>query len=61
MKEYKKIRINLSFWHKTPDQDYIEIANRESKDGWKLLQIFAPNIGGYGLANYFDLVFERDC
>lgn len=60
MKEYKKIRIDLSAWGREPKSDYIELANEEATNGWKLVQVFAPAIAGYGAAKYFELIFERE-
>lgn len=60
MKEYKKIRIDLSAWGREPKRDYIELANEEANNGWKLVQVFAPAIAGYGAAKYFELIFERE-
>jgi hypothetical protein len=60
MKEYKTIRIDLTVWGRKPVRDYLEVANEEAKKGWKLIQVFAPAIAGYGAAKYFELIFERD-
>ncbi len=60
MKEYKKIRINLSSWLRKPEEDYVEIANKEARDGWELVQVFAPPIAGYGYAKYFEVILVRE-
>lgn len=60
MKEYKKIRIDLTTWGRNAKKDYIEVANQEALNGWKLIQVFAPAISGYGSATYFELIFERE-
>ena len=35
-----------------------EIEDRARK-GWRLVQIFAPGVGPYGAAKYYELIFER--
>jgi hypothetical protein len=41
------------------DQDYHEVIEEHAKEGWRLVQIFAPPIKGYGIADYFELIFEK--
>ena len=59
MYEYKFVRIDLSSWKKEPKDDYHEIVEAHAREGWKLLQIFAPNVSGYGVASFFELIFEK--
>jgi hypothetical protein len=59
MYEYKFVRIDLSTWKKEPTDDYHKIVEQHALDGWRLFQIFAPNVSGYGVANFFELIFER--
>jgi len=58
MFEYKFIRIKVSFWSK-PKEDHHKVIAENTKKGWRLVQIFAPGIGGYGVAKYFELIFEK--
>lgn len=62
MFEYTFVRIevsNLGFKAKEK-QDYHEIVHSYARDGWKLLQIFAPPTFGHGTASFFELIFERE-
>lgn len=60
MKEYKFIRLYLPFFSDEPDEDYQEIITQHAKQGWSLVQIFAPALTGHGRAKYFELIFETD-
>lgn len=60
MYEYKFIRLNLrGFWSRQPDQDYRAIVEEQARAGWRLVQIFAPAIYGYGRALFYELILER--
>lgn len=41
------------------EEDYREIVNQKAREGWRLVQIFAPPIEGYGVMKFADLIFER--
>ncbi len=41
-------------------EKYQEAVHQYAREGWRLVQIFAPGVGGYGAAKYFELVFERE-
>jgi hypothetical protein len=43
-----------------PKDDYQKVVNEYAQDGWRLIQVFAPPIFGYGLADHYDLIFERE-
>ncbi|NLD47573.1 MAG: DUF4177 domain-containing protein [Clostridiaceae bacterium] len=62
MYEYKFVKVDLSKWSMTskPKEDYHEIIHEHAREGWKLLQVFAPPIQAYGTAAFFDLIFERE-
>ncbi|TWO92930.1 DUF4177 domain-containing protein [Bacillus velezensis] len=59
MYEYKFIKAEVNRWKGKPKEDYKEIIEKYSQQGWKLVQIFAPAISGYGAADYFDIIFEK--
>jgi hypothetical protein len=40
-------------------EDYREIIKEKAKEGWRLVQVFAPPIEGYGVIKFVDLIFER--
>jgi len=59
--EYKFVKIE----HRTglkapkPKEDYHEVIDSLSKEGWRLVQVFAPWTAGLWVAAYFELIFER--
>ena len=59
--EYKFVKIGLKtgFKELKPKEDYHEVIDSLSKEGWRLVQVFAPPTSGFGAANYFELIFER--
>ena len=59
MYEYKILRIGLTFWFKKPKDDYHLLIEEHARQGWRLVQIFAPPVSAYGQASYFELIFER--
>lgn len=59
MYEYKFITIELSSWTRKPKEDYHRVIEEYARSGWRLVQIFAPPISGYGAAKAFELIFEK--
>lgn len=61
MFEYKFVKISLErgWWIRRPSQDYRAVVREHASQGWRLVQIFAPAIFGYGKAVFFELIFER--
>lgn len=58
--EYKFERIPLQgFWHHGPARDYRQVVADHAREGWRLVQVFAPPIYGYGRALFYELIFER--
>ena len=58
--EYHFVTVELTgFRGIKPRQDYHEIIQHFAKEGWRLVQIFAPVPAGLGVASYFELIFER--
>jgi len=60
--EYKFVRLGEGWLcvHKSGRDEYQEVVDKYARDGWRLVQIFAPGIGGYGAAKYYELVLERE-
>ena len=60
--EYKFVRMGEGWVgvRKSAKQDYQRVVHEHAREGWRLVQIFAPGIGGYGAAKYFEAIFERD-
>lgn len=63
MYEYKFIKIDLKsgFMTRKPKEDYRIIIEHYAAEGWRLVQIFAPPTLGHGAAEYYELIFEKQC
>lgn len=60
MYEYKFVRLALTgTWRIKPEQDHHAVIEQHASEGWRLVQIFAPAIVGYGHATHFESIFER--
>lgn len=58
MYEHKFIKLKaVSFG--LPNEDYREIVYEHEKEGWELVQIFAPSTSQQGRAKFFELIFKR--
>lgn len=45
---------------KAAKQGYQDVIHQHARDGRRLVQIFAPGVGGYGAANYYEIILERE-
>lgn len=64
MYEYTFVKVDLGgFWLSTkkPKADHHKLIEEYAKEGWRLVQIFAPavSVTGGGIPEYFELIFER--
>jgi len=41
-------------------QEYQEIVREHARKGWRLVQVFAPSFGAYGVSKYIEMIFERE-
>jgi hypothetical protein len=63
--EYKFVRLGASRFSALFGVDdktrktYQTVVHEHARDGWHLVQIFAPGIAAFGAARYFELIFER--
>jgi hypothetical protein len=59
--EYKFVRLGKGWFgvKRSAIRQYQQIVTEHAQQGWRLVQIFAPGIGVYGAATYFELIFER--
>lgn len=59
--EYKFVRLGEGWMGVKRDarNNYAAEVERYAREGWRLVQIFAPGTGGYGMAKYYELVLER--
>lgn len=39
---------------------YETVVDEYTRDGWRLVQIFAPGVAAFGAAKYYELIFERE-
>ena len=60
--EYKFVRLGEGFLRVRGDgrTNYEEQVHHYAREGWRLVQIFAPGVGVYGAAKYYELVLERE-
>ena len=64
MYEYKFVKVDLNrFWAsvKKPKEDYHKIIKQYAKEGWRLVQIFAPSISvrAGGVPEFFEIMLEK--
>lgn len=59
--EYKYVRLGEGWLgvKKQAFREYRDVIDQHARDGWRLVQIFAPGAGAYGAAKFFELIFER--
>ncbi|HEY5909288.1 MAG TPA: DUF4177 domain-containing protein [Verrucomicrobiae bacterium] len=60
--EYKFVRLGEGWiGAKNEARDhYQEQIHQHAREGWRLVQIFAPGVGVYGAAKYYELILERE-
>ena len=60
--EYKFVRIGKGFLvvKSEAERTYKNVVIEYSNNGWRLVQIFSPSLGIWGLSRYFELIFERE-
>jgi hypothetical protein len=60
--EYKFVRLGEG-WLGVKSEAYDEYQSaveEHARQGWRLVQIFAPGTGAYGVAKYYELILERE-
>jgi hypothetical protein len=60
--EYKFVRLGEGWLNarRAAREDYQQVIQQYAREGWRLVQVFAPGIGGYGAAKYFEIILERE-
>jgi hypothetical protein len=60
--EYKFVRLGEGWIgaRRSAKEGYQQVIHQNAREGWRLVQVFAPGIGGYGAAKYFEIIFERE-
>jgi Domain of unknown function (DUF4177) len=41
-------------------KDYEHVVHEHAKNGWRLVQIFAPGVAAFGAARYYEFIFEKE-
>ena len=59
--EYKFIRLGAGFiWVRAEAQrTYQNVINEYAANGQRLVQVFTPSLGLYGVSRFYELIFER--
>ena len=59
--EYKFVRLGEGWLsaRRAAEIEYQEQIRQHARDGWRLVQVFAPGTGAYGAAKYYELILER--
>ncbi len=42
------------------EAEYRRVVHEHARDGWRLVQVFAPSFGAFGAAKYIELIFEKE-
>lgn len=60
--EYEFVRLGKGWMsvRKSAEEQYRQVIDDYAREGWRLVQIFAPGTGAYGAAKYYELIFERE-
>ena len=64
--QYKFVRLGDyrgSAWFGVSDKvrnAYETVVDEHARDGWRLVQVFAPGVAAFGAAKYYELIFERE-
>lgn len=60
--EYKFVRVGEGWLGVRSEavNSYQQIVHEHARNGWRLVQVFAPPIGVYGAAKYFEIILERE-
>ena len=63
--EYKFVRVgeyrgSALFGVRDSEREaYRDVVHEHARQGWRLVQIFAPGTAAFGAARYYELIFER--
>ncbi len=60
--EYKFVRMGEGFFglRRKACNEYQDVVHQHARQGWRLVQVFAPGVGVYGASTHLDLIFERE-
>ncbi len=63
--EYKFVRVGeyrgsaLFGVRDSERETYQDVVHEQAREGWRLVQIFAPGTAAFGATRYYELIFER--
>ena len=60
--EYKFVRLGEGIMSvkRSARKQYQQVISEHARDGWRLVQIFAPGLGANGAPKYYETIFERE-
>jgi hypothetical protein len=60
--EYKFVRFGEGWLSakSEAEREYQEAIREHARQGWRLVQVFAPGMAAYGAAKYYELILERE-
>ena len=60
--EYKFVRLGEGWVgsRRSGREGYQDAVHEHAKAGWRLVQVFAPSFGVYGVSKYVQLILERE-
>lgn len=60
--EYKFVRIGEGLFGVKGKalKEYQNVITENARDGWRLVQVFAPSLGAYGTSKYIEVILERE-
>jgi hypothetical protein len=60
--EYRFVRLGEGYLsvRRSARLGYQKVIQEHAREGWRLVQIFAPGAGAYGAAKYYEIVLERE-
>ena len=62
MFEYKFVKVEMKYefmGRANPAENHHEIIKNHASEGWRLVQVFAPAVGATGMAEFYEIIFER--
>ena len=60
--EYEFVRLGEGWMSakKEASEGYQQAVHDHAREGWRLVEVFAPSMGAYGMSKYYELIFERE-
>ena len=60
--EYKFVKIGEGWTgaKRGVQNQYEGVVHQHAREGWRLVQVFAPSFGVYGMSKYVELIFEKE-